>query len=104
MTDKISRDDIIKKIIIERENLLNSPNSSTDKFKTKNDWTAKIGYYLYETSSRPDKHVSFEEFRESLIKAGALILSALETSYEHDNEDSYTNALNKLIKDNDESD
>lgn len=79
-----TRDEIIQKIIEERENQLNSPNSSSDYLKTKNDWVAKIGYYLFETSSRNDKHVTFEEFRESLIKAAAIILSALENSHEHD--------------------
>jgi len=93
-----TRDEIIQKIIEEREKQLNGPNSSCDSEKTKNDWVAKIGYYLFETSSRPDKHVTFEEFRESLIKASAIILSALENSYEHDNK--VHELLEKLKEDN----
>lgn len=95
---KITREEIIQKIIDERVKQLNSPNSATDYDKTKNDWVAIIGYYLFETSSRPDKHVSFEEFRESLIKAAAVILSALENSHEHDMK--VSELFDKLKKDN----
>lgn len=79
-----SREDIIKMIMDEREHQVSNPNSLDDYKKTKNDWLAAIGYYLFETSSRTDRHVSFEEFRESLIKASAIILAALENSFEHD--------------------
>lgn len=95
----ISRDDIIKLIILERDKQLNSPNSSEDELKTKNDWTSKIGYYLFETSSKQDKHVTFEEFRESLIKAAAIILSALENSYEHASKNSAEMLLLKINQD-----
>ncbi len=94
------RDEIIQKIVEERIKILNNPNSSSDFEKTKNDWVAKIGYYLFETSSRNDKHVTFEEFRESLIKAAAIILSALENSHEHDLK--LNEVLNKLKEDSNE--
>lgn len=96
------RNEIIKLITEERDKQLNSPVSSQDQIKTKNDWTAKIGYYLFETSSRPDKHVSFEEFRESLIKAGALILGALETSFNHEKENEIKDILKNINKDDHE--
>lgn len=77
-----NRDYIIKQILAERDKQLNLQNE--DLTKTKNDWIAAIAYYLFETSSRSDKHVSFDEFRESLIKAAAIIVAALETSLYHD--------------------
>lgn len=76
--NKVSRSDIIDLIITEREKQIDNMH---DAKKTKNDWTACVGYYLFETSSRSDKHVSFSDFRESLIKAAAVILAALETSF-----------------------
>lgn len=79
--DKVTREDIILKLTEERQKQIDNPNTLSDTLKTKNDWASLCAYYLFEGASRPDKHVSFEEFRESLIKAGAVILAALETSY-----------------------
>ncbi|WNA15934.1 hypothetical protein XaC1_291 [Xanthomonas phage XaC1] len=95
----ISRDLIVKMIVEERLKQLDSPNSTNDSLLTKNDWTAKIGYYLYSTASRPDKHISFEEFRESLITVGALVLSALENSYEHESNKEIDELLDKIKND-----
>lgn len=86
MQNKISRDEIIDMIIKEREEQSLSPNTLSDGYKTKNDWTALVGYYLFEGASRSDKHVSFDEFRKSLIKASAVILAALETSFSLEDE------------------
>lgn len=77
----VTRDLIIKLIIEERLKQLSNPNTLADHLKTKNDWTGLAGYYLFESASRPDKHVSFDEFRQSLIKSAAVILAALETSF-----------------------
>lgn len=73
-------------ILSERLNQIESPTTLSDTMKTKNDWTALAAYYLFESASRPDKHVTFGEFRESLIKASAVLLAALETSFSLDDE------------------
>lgn len=86
MSNKITRDEIILKIIQERQNQIDNPNTLSDTLKTKNDWASLCAYYLFEGASRPDKHVTFDEFRESLIKAGAVILAALETSFSLEDE------------------
>lgn len=76
-----STDEIILMLKEERQKQILSPNTVGDTNKTKNDWTALCAYYLFEGASRHDKHVSFDEFRNSLIKAGAVIIAALETSF-----------------------
>ncbi len=78
------RNKILEMIVQERERQVNAPDSHLDHQKTKNDWTSKIGYYLFENAAKPNSHQSFEEFRRSLIKTAAVILAALETSYELD--------------------
>lgn len=95
--NKVTRDEIIHRIVEERLSQLNNPSSLNDRSKTKNDWTALAAYYLFDGSYKVGEHVGFEEFRESLIKAAAVLLAALETSYslEDDNGD-ITKLLNKL--------
>ncbi len=77
----MTRDEILEMIIAERNRQAENPNTLSDVHKTKNDWAALAAYYLFEGASRSDKHVSFEEFRESLIRTSAVLLAALETSY-----------------------
>lgn len=89
------RETILEMISQERDSQVNAPDSQMDHQKTKNDWTSKIGYYLFENASKPDHHQSFEEFRRSLIKTAAVILAALETSYELEDED-IINILQKI--------
>jgi hypothetical protein len=86
VTNKISRDEIVNMILAERQHQIESPTTLSDTMKTKNDWTALAAYYLFESASRPDKHVTFEEFRDSLIKASAVLLAALETSFSLEDE------------------
>lgn len=92
---KVSRDEIIALIIEERLRQMSNPNTLADHLKTKNDWTGLAGYYLFESASRPDKHISFDEFRSSLIKSAAVILAALETSFSLEDE-SIKDLLSKL--------
>ena len=99
---KFTREQIIQMIVDERQNQVANPNTISDLNKTKNDWAALVGFYLFESASRPDKHVSFDEFRESLIKAGAVILAALETSFSHEDE-KLIELLSKLEKKDDQS-
>lgn len=102
MHNKITREQIIDLIIQERIRQMSNPNTLADHVKTKNDWTGLTGYYLFESSSRPDKHVSFDEFRLSLIKAAAVILAALETSFNLEDEN-IIELLSKLEDKNDEN-
>lgn len=97
---KVTREQIILMIIEERLKQLSNPNTLADHHKTKNDWTSLAGYYLFESASNPDKHVSFDEFRQSLIKAAAVILAALETSFSLEDE-SIVDLLSKLEDKND---
>jgi hypothetical protein len=92
---QVSRDEIIKLIVEERLRQLSNPNTLADHLKTKNDWTSLAGYYLFESASRPDKHISFDDFRSSLIKSAAVILAALETSFSLE-DDSIKELLSKL--------
>ncbi|AUS02979.1 hypothetical protein NVP2275O_398 [Vibrio phage 2.275.O._10N.286.54.E11] len=80
----MTREEILKLISEERARQLDQPGTEFDHLKTKNDWTALTAYYLFETSTRKEKKVSFEEFRSSLMKAAGTILAALEHSYNHD--------------------
>lgn len=100
MKNKISRDEIVNMILDERKKQVESPTTLSDSMKTKNDWTALAAYYLFESASRPDKHVTFEEFRESLIKASAVLLAALETSFSLEDE-KLQDLLNKLDSNDD---
>lgn len=99
---KFTREQIIQMIVDERQNQIANPNTISDLKKTKNDWTALVGFYLFESASRSDKHVSFDEFRESLIKAAAVILAALETSFSHEDE-KLIELLSKLEHKDDQS-
>lgn len=99
MPNKPTREDIINLIIEERLSQMSNPNTLADHLKTKNDWSGLAGYYLFESASRPDKHVSFDEFRTSLIKAAAVILAALETSFSLD-DDNIKDLLSKLEEKN----
>lgn len=94
------RNKILEMIVQERERQVDAPDSHLDHKKTKNDWTSKIGYYLFENAALPDKHQSFEEFRRSLIKTAAVILAALETSYELD--DQRVQEVLKLLMDDED--
>ena len=93
----MQRDDIVKLIIDERLKQMDIASPLGDFNKTKNDWTATAAYYLFETASRVDHKVSFEEFRSSLIKASAIILAALECSFNH--EEIQNKEINSLMMD-----
>lgn len=84
----MTREEILDLIKKERTGQLDLPGTEFDHLKTKNDWTALTAYYLFETSTRKEKKVSFEEFRSSLIKASATILAALEHSFKHEDKKS----------------
>ena len=94
----MKRNEIINSILKERSRQLDLPGTELDHLKTKNDWSALIGYYLFETSSRKEKKVSFEEFRTSLTKVAAIALAALEHSYNHEEKSSKEEFTSKIME------
>ena len=93
----MDRESILKLISEERAKSLNALGTEFDHLKTKNDWTALTAYYLFETSTRKDKKISFEEFRTSLIKASATILAALEHSFNHESKTTKEAELGEIM-------
>jgi hypothetical protein len=72
------RDKIVSDIVNERLRQLNLPGSEFDIKHTHNDWISIAVQYLGRASSRKHMPISTEEYRDALIKAGAVILAALE--------------------------
>lgn len=82
-----TREDFLKKILEERTRQSDLPGSELDMDNGVNDWIAIASHYLSEPARRSaSKHfmsgmqISQEEFEDSLVKAGAVILAALEHS------------------------
>ena len=74
------RQEIIQRILEERQRQLNLPGSEYDSKRDPNDWLAIAGRYLFGsafTKNMPTKHIDYED---DLIKAAAVILAALEHS------------------------
>jgi len=76
----INRDDLLKKIQVERERQFNLPGSEFDIKNTPNDWISIIGHYTNRDVFRSGRKPLKDEFEDSLIKAAAVILAALEHS------------------------
>lgn len=83
MTDKTS--DLLERIRQERDRQRILPGSEWDSKNSINDWIATAGHYLNEPAIRKSSSSyvrgskpSQEEFEECLVKAGAVILAALE--------------------------
>lgn len=78
--------DYAKLIKDERERQNQLPGSEYDINNTVNDWISIAGYYISESTQRRGNEeysrsqVSKEDFENSLIKAAAVILAALEHS------------------------
>lgn len=68
----------LEKIQQERLRQINLPGSEYDLNHTPNDWSAIVCYYASEAISRRGKVISKEEFEDSMIKAAATALAALE--------------------------
>jgi len=54
------------------------PGSETDQLNTPNDWVAIVDHYLSENVRRGMSLPNAEAFEDSLIKAAAVILAALD--------------------------
>lgn len=74
----MNRTQALEKILKERERQESLPGSEFDIKHSPNDWIAKIAHYSSEHSKRNAQNPSKEEFETALIKAGAVIVAALE--------------------------
>jgi hypothetical protein len=74
----VRRQEIVERILSEREKQFNHPGSEWDLKNTPNDWIAIAGSYLTSASSRKYTKPTSKDFEEDLIKAAAVILAALE--------------------------
>ena len=72
------RSDILARIEAERVRQFNLPGSEYDTRNTPNDWVAIATHYLGEEVRRGSSLPERENFEDSLIKAAAVILAALE--------------------------
>jgi hypothetical protein len=70
--------EIIQKIIDERSRQFNLPGREFDIENRPNDWSALISSYALETTTRNHRKPDVFEFEDSLIKAAAIIIGALE--------------------------
>jgi hypothetical protein len=68
----------LEKIQQERLRQIDLPGSEYDLNHSPNDWSAIVCYYASEAISRRGKVISKEEFEDSMIKAAATALAALE--------------------------
>jgi hypothetical protein len=75
-----SRQDILNLILTERQRQYDLPGSEYDSKHTHNDWIAIINQYASRGVTRKHQKIDNEEFRDSLIKAAAVILAALENN------------------------
>lgn len=73
-----SRDEILKRIKGERERQIDSPGSEWDANNSPGDWVALIGHYVNEEVRRNGVVPKKEDFEDSLVKAAAVIIAALE--------------------------
>jgi hypothetical protein len=72
------RQELVQCITEERERQFNLPGSEFDLKNTPSDWLGIVGHYLFDATFRNGQKPDKETFRENLVKAGAVILAALE--------------------------
>jgi hypothetical protein len=73
-----ARQIILDEISGERDRQYNLPGSEYDQRHSINDWIAIASQYLTRGADRKHTRVDLDEQRESLIKAAAVIVAALE--------------------------
>lgn len=76
----MQREELLKKIEAERERQYQLPGSEFDINHNPNDWIAIVTRYLSEGAKFGGITPLREEFEDALIKAGAVLLAALEHS------------------------
>lgn len=74
----MSRDAIMQRILVERERQLDLPGREFDVGNRVNDWVAIAGRYLFEETRRGVVKPNRDSFEDSLVKAAAVLLAALE--------------------------
>lgn len=73
-----TRQIVIDSIINERLRQLDLPGSEFDARLSENDWIAIASKYLSESAARKHQKPNAAQYRDNLIKAGAVIVAALE--------------------------
>jgi hypothetical protein len=76
MSDKV--EELLAKVLKERNRQLELPGSEWDHKNSPGEWVALITHYISEEVRRNGVAPSKEYFEESLIKAAAVIIAALE--------------------------
>ena len=76
MTD--NRQELINRILAERDRQFNLPGAEWDAKNTPNDWMAIASSYCLSSTARKHTTPDGEEFTDDLITAAAVILAALE--------------------------
>ncbi len=66
------------RVLDERSRHFHLPGSEWDARHTPNDWISIIGSYVHREASRNGQSPSREDFEDSMIKAAAIIVAALE--------------------------
>lgn len=74
----MTRDEIAKLILDERARHFNLPGHEYDVTNTPNDWIAIILSYCSENAKKNQIKPDCDEYSDSLIKAAAVIVAALE--------------------------
>lgn len=74
------RREYLERIEAERLRNLELPGSENDVLHTPNGWAARAAHYLFDEARRGSYIPTREDFENSLIKAAAVILAALENS------------------------
>ena len=73
-----SVDEILVRIKEERQRQFDLPGSEWDGRNTPGEWTAIVSHYVSEEVRRNGMNPSKEAFEDSLVKAAAVIIAALE--------------------------
>lgn len=73
-----NRDLIVQRVLAERERQFNLPGREFDVVNTPNDWVAIVGRYLFEETRRGAVKPLRTNYEDSLVKAAAVLLAALE--------------------------
>jgi len=72
------RSDLVKRIVDERDRQFNLPGREFDLHNRPNDWIALICKYASRDSGSLHTAPLHSDFEDDLIKAGAIVLAALE--------------------------
>ena len=74
----MNREALMRRVLVERERQFDLPGREFDMRNGVNDWVAIIGRYLFEETRRGVVKPNRTNFEDSLVKAAAVLLAALE--------------------------